>query len=244
MNVPVLIQEPCCHAPEGSLIFLHGAGGHHGIWEGVVRTLGSLPWLRVRVDLPGHGRARDLPPATRADLLLPPLREALETLPEPRALVGHSMGGRLALALVREGLAVQGVLLVASVPHLPVHPGGPDPDPDRMCRRLFGLPRWIERCRHHLSRLLENPEVLQADFALIAQLNEMPLPQSVPGLEAVFGSREHLFSPSQILTLQERYPGTPIHTLPGAGHMLPLEVPRLLARQILSWLPRVTGKNA
>jgi len=244
MSAPVLLREPCNSTPRGSLVFLHGAGGHHGIWEGVVRALGSLPWLRVRIDLPGHGRARDLPPLHQADLLLTRLQASLQELPPPLLLVGHSMGGRIALALVQAGLPVQGVFLVASLPHLPVFSGGPDPDPDRLCRRLFGLPRWVERCRKHTRRLLEQPDVIRADFRLIEELNRMPLPAQVPGLEAVFGSREHLFTPSQILAFQEHYPDVRLHTLPHVGHMIPLEAPRPLAALIAAWIPRIAGSPA
>lgn len=80
------------------LVLLHGLGGTAELWRGVEALLpGAWPGGWVVVDLPGHGRSA--PAASyrfeaQADLVA-------ETLPSGRELVllGHSMGGMVALAL-------------------------------------------------------------------------------------------------------------------------------------------------
>src|SRR6185437_12924270 len=53
-----LYMETQGQGPE--LLLLHGWGLHGGIWDTLVPKL--APHLRItRVDLPGHGRSRDVP---------------------------------------------------------------------------------------------------------------------------------------------------------------------------------------
>jgi pimeloyl-ACP methyl ester carboxylesterase len=72
----------------------------------------------VAVDLPGHphGAALD-----RSEALAGALAPAVESLDGPRALVGHSLGGAVALELARtRPELVDGLVLIASGARLPV----------------------------------------------------------------------------------------------------------------------------
>ena len=72
----------------------------------------------MAVDLPGHphGAALD-----RLEDLAGALAPAVESLEGPRALVGHSLGGAVALELARSRPAlVDGLVLIASGARLPV----------------------------------------------------------------------------------------------------------------------------
>ena len=80
------------------LVLLHGLGGTAELWRGVEALLPEAwPGGWIAVDLPGHGRsapAASYAFAAQADLVsgvLPPGRELV--------LLGHSMGGMVALAL-------------------------------------------------------------------------------------------------------------------------------------------------
>ncbi|MGF9755656.1 alpha/beta hydrolase [Microvirga sp. 0TCS3.31] len=69
------------------MLLLHGLGATGGVWRG---------WDGLAPDLPGHGGATWDPPYTfarHAEAVLPLLGE------EPVTVVGHSMGGVVALAL-------------------------------------------------------------------------------------------------------------------------------------------------
>jgi len=90
-------------APRGTLVFLHGWGGAPGgelfdrLAEGIATSGGSFtavaPWLRARGDPAA-------PHTMSGQLAL--ARAAIAALPGPVVLVGHSFGGKAALALAKE----------------------------------------------------------------------------------------------------------------------------------------------
>jgi pimeloyl-ACP methyl ester carboxylesterase len=92
-------------SPDRGALFLHGVLGSGGNFRTVAKrvTEACPPWGAALVDLRAHGHSLAAPPpdsiaAAAADLV------ALEPhLPFPvRAVVGHSLGGKVALAYVRE----------------------------------------------------------------------------------------------------------------------------------------------
>ena len=91
-------------SPTGVLMICHGLGEHSGRYQTVVDTLVPDGWAIYAVDLRGHGRSAGL--RTHVDRY-PDLLDDLDTLrtlvterhPDlPQFLLGHSMGGQVALA--------------------------------------------------------------------------------------------------------------------------------------------------
>jgi pimeloyl-ACP methyl ester carboxylesterase len=77
---------------------VHGNGGHAHWWDGLVPAL--VPgWRLVALDLRGHGESDWAePPRYRLEHFADDLTPVLDRLTEgPVALVGHSMGGRVAV---------------------------------------------------------------------------------------------------------------------------------------------------
>jgi len=97
-------------------LLVHGNGGHAHWWTPLVPSL--VPgWRLVVPDLRGHGES-DWPrvPAYRLDDFADDLAAIHRTLaPGPAAVVGHSMGGRIALGFaVRHPQALRGLALLDS----------------------------------------------------------------------------------------------------------------------------------
>ena len=80
------------------IVFLHGMGASAATWDAVGEAL-SDRYLTVAVDLPGHGGSPcpDDPDRFTRDAALADVDELLATLAEPAILVGHSLGGGVAM---------------------------------------------------------------------------------------------------------------------------------------------------
>ncbi len=73
---------------------LHGFGGTHRAWDGVVELLDRERYRPLPLDLPGHGVEADAPrPISFAGCV----EHVLDANPKRFALCGYSLGGRVAL---------------------------------------------------------------------------------------------------------------------------------------------------
>lgn len=86
------------HTADGPLVALvHGAGSNHTVWRYQTRFFANRGYRVMAFDLPGHGSNPE-----------PGLRSVAEMsvwvgdrLSEPGAIIGHSLGGLIALELAR-----------------------------------------------------------------------------------------------------------------------------------------------
>ncbi len=124
----------------GNVLFLHGIYGAGRNWRSIARAVVAArpDWQATLVDLRSHGRSPRLTPHTVAEcardvgaLERPAGRGAPETR---RAVLGHSFGGKVALACAREG-ALPGPLQLWIVDSNP-GPGRSVDAPWRMLRVL------------------------------------------------------------------------------------------------------------
>ncbi len=77
-----------------SVVLLHGFGGTHRAWDGVIAALDRERYRPLALDLPGHGEAAD---AERPITFAGCVAHVLARSPERFTLCGYSMGGRVAL---------------------------------------------------------------------------------------------------------------------------------------------------
>ena len=100
------------------MLFIHGWLNDTTVWDGVIEAL--APTFRcLAVDLRGHGESSAAAPGDYGrDVVLDDLRHILdEYVGGPAILVGHSLGGYLALALaIEDPVRVRGLGLVAAGP--------------------------------------------------------------------------------------------------------------------------------
>lgn len=97
----------CAERPRATVAIVHGLGEHSGRYSALASDLARARFTCVALDLPGHGEAG----GARGDMLswtqvrdqfVPAMFTATRGLPDqsitlPRVLLGHSMGGLLAL---------------------------------------------------------------------------------------------------------------------------------------------------
>ncbi|MBX3271157.1 MAG: alpha/beta hydrolase [Sandaracinaceae bacterium] len=137
-------------SPEAWILFCHGILGRGSNWRGFARGLAkATPRLgALLVDLRAHGGSRALPPpdtleAAAADLV------PLVTERRIAAVIGHSFGGKVALALSRAHPPPH-LFLVDSLPSAQPERVGRDEGPDRVIGMLESLPaRFADRVAFH-----------------------------------------------------------------------------------------------
>lgn len=149
------------------LVFLHGIGASSETWSAVMSLLEDR-YTTVAFDLLGHGGSPvpDDPAEYSRDRALEDLDDVLATLDEPAVLVGHSLGGYLALAhaATRPGVA-RGIVV------LNTGPGFRDPEKREA---------WNERSRRNAHRFGVPPQAaelnLQEDSVVMERLSAIEVP--------------------------------------------------------------------
>lgn len=102
-----------------TIVALHGAGMHGGVWGGMAPMLDGMPF--VALSFPAHGAAGGEALGNIPDMAAW-TRKRLQDIPAQRVfLVGHSMGALAALEAAADP-KVAGVVLMGAAARMPVHP--------------------------------------------------------------------------------------------------------------------------
>lgn len=169
--------------PGSPLVLLHGLGDGADIWNPVLAQLPSGPLAAIGLDLPGHGGSDwlDDPSQYRVDHFADRVAQALqrEGVRKP-VIIGHSLGGRVALELVSSGrLAAERVVLVDVNPEPQVKVG--DAVSDHLDALIAGAPSLDLFSKQIIARLpLSDPNVVSE--AMTALVAAKATPSGQPGV--------------------------------------------------------------
>lgn len=231
-----------------SVVLLHGFGGTHRTWDGVLAALDRERYRPLALDLPGHGDQADMPrPLTFEGCV----EYVLTHSPEHITLCGYSLGGRIALhvALAAPERLLGLVLVSASagIEDAAQRAARRDSD-DRLAAELAqgDLEGFIERWRSQPLFADEPPEVAALARADQRRNDPRALAEALRGLsagrmESVWDRLCDLALPVAVLAGERdaRYralarrmaallPAASLLTAPG-GHALALENPAAVA---------------
>ena len=215
------------------LVFIHGAGGSHQLWLYQVRGLPQA--TSYALDLPGHGQStgpgRDSITAY-TDWLIAFLDAAGL---EQAALVGHSMGGAIALdAVLRYPERVAGLGLVSTGARLRVASTVLDGLRNDRAATVRLIAEWCysPQVPPEMIRLGEQqiaatpPEVLHGDFVACNAFDVTGRLSEIVATTVVVCGTEDRMTPLKYATyLRDNIPGAVLHLVEGAGHMVMLERP-------------------
>ena len=226
------------------LLMVHGLGDSLAGWAQVVGPLSRRYQVHL-LDLPGHGLSQR-PPDWRIGTLAGAVAHYARSLTDP-VLVGHSLGGWLALRLtVSQEVRPASVALV--------NPAGALLDraqwePFRSlvsARDRRGVGRYLDAAFHGapLALRLFPSTVIDAMWADASQgildaiaeedfLREADLASLQVPLKLVWGARDRLLPEGTLQFFRAALPRAEIVILEDAGHLPHLEAPRALSRALL-----------
>lgn len=234
--------------PKGPpLVLVHGAGGDLMQWPSGLRRLAGR--VVYALDLPGHGKSGG-DALTEVGAYAEALRQWAESLAlPPFMLVGHSMGGAIAL---ESGLChpnrLAGLVLISTGARLRVAPQiltGIQADPKGTAGLLiswmYGASANPNLLRLGARRLAEvRPEVLLADFVACNAFDRRADVARITTPTAIICGDADVMTPlksSQYLA--EQIAGSQLVVIPGAGHMAVLERPAAVAHAIDAFIERL-----
>lgn len=244
-------------AGEKCVVLLHGYLESMLVWEDFIPYL----YKEVRVitlDLPGHGISVVTGEIHTMDFLADTIADALKALGiEKCTLVGHSMGGYVALAFCeRHPEMLDGLVLFSSTPN----PDTPEKAENR--RREIALVKAGKkdmlarvtpaagfavqnrtRMRDYIEDLTEQVFITE-DEGIVALLNgmiarrdqnEMLRRSPVPQL-FILGKKDNYIPPEAAEKIIAEHPQAKVVWLENSGHMGFLEEPEAAARAILGFI--------
>jgi 2-succinyl-6-hydroxy-2,4-cyclohexadiene-1-carboxylate synthase len=230
-----------------TLVLLHGFGGTHLAWDGVIGRLGPERYRPLAPDLPGHGERAAERPITFEACVAAVLAQA----PPSFTLCGYSLGGRIALLLALAAPErVERLVLVSASPGIEdaaERERRREAD-EQLAQRLEDEPfeRFISAWRAQPLFAEDPPPVAAHAAALMRRNQPRALAAAMRGLgagemEPVWDRLGELAMPVDLVAGErdERYCALARRALPrlprgrltvlAGGHVLPLEDPDGLA---------------
>lgn len=207
----------------------------------------------IALDLPGHGESDPAPGAASIEEYAAVAAEVLGALASgPVIVVGHSLGGSVAIALAaRRPDLVRGLVLIASCVKLPLVDSIGErlvaylPGPLRrllffsMAKKvLFAPGAPVDAVAIAMQELRAcRPDTILNDVrvARAMDLTEQAAALDVPTL-VLAGSRDRLTTPALAERLSALIRSSRLRIVDGAGHMLPLEAPEQVNREIVTFI--------
>ncbi len=203
-----------------SLVFTHGWVDDRRVWAGTVDALAARHHC-VTWDLRGHGESGTPPPGNYTrDHALSDLSRVLERADRPAVLVGHSLGGYLALAhTLRHPDDVRALVLVAAGPGFR-NPEAREQWNDSVTASAakLGVPEGSEEISKHV------------DSWVMDDLDAIDVPVLV-----VLGERDKRFAAAAGV-FEKRLDVRASHVIADAGHNVHRNQPAAVAAAIASFL--------
>ncbi len=222
------------------VVFIHGACEDHSIWDQQVKHLSGL-CRTVVLDLPGHGRSdpmREVSIDVYSDFLRSFLREIGI---EKAVIVGHSMGGAIALKFcLMQPEMVLALILVDTGAKLGVHPAFMEAIRNDHVRALkqfvtkYGVSKSTNR--QALDSILglmcrASRETAIADFEACDSFDVRDQISNIKVPTLIIVGREDSMTPLEWSEfMRDRIEGSKIKVIPGSSHFPMIENPQELNR--------------
>lgn len=232
------------------VILIHGAGSSHQCWPALIRR---LPGYRVlALDLPGHGRSEGIALQSVTDYAYHLLQFMAATDIYQAVLVGHSLGGAIALETAwrfKEHIAAVGMIASSAFFNIP-----PDlldyltnpltqPDAVQQIQKHFYSKNTPSATIKQFSSAFPGirPGVIAGDWMAAGSFDlRLQVPQiDIPTWIAA-GADDRLIPPAHAHFLESHLPRARLQIFSDAGHMLMLEKPQAVSEGLSAFLTELT----
>jgi len=244
--------------PERWFLVLHGLLGRGSNWRSFTRRVVSAhpDWGGVLVDLRMHGESQGFAPPHTVESAAADLDRLVEQLPGPaEGVVGHSLGGKVALAWSREARGLRRAMILDASP-------GPRPTGagSEMTQEVLGLLRTLPPVLPSRRAFLEKVEgagqppgvaawlamnlepaeggvrlavdlgAMESLFEDVLRRDDWALVESPPAglhLDFILGGRSTTVDPAARARLEQLAAAGSVRltVLPGAGHWVHVDDP-------------------
>lgn len=240
------------------VLYVHGTGCNAGVWQPHMAAIADAH-TPVAIDLPGHGQSSGRGFRGIADYTYFVVELAKALGWERFVLVGHSMGGAIALlAALHHAELLDGLVLVDTGARLRVNPAllrgareaaetGRAPATDRTWAYASGTPQSVVDAVEALTTGTD-PWATYGDwiaddtFDVMSRVADIRVPTL-----AVCGAEDRLTPVKYHQFLKTQIPGCRLEIIEGAGHWVFWEQPAAFTRTVrafLDTLPRRAGSAA
>ena len=234
------------------LIFLHYFGGGPRSWDGVISRLGEHS--AGAPDLREVGR---LPTGYSVERAATDVLEIVGEPAEPFVLVGHSMGGKIAIAIAARQIDnLRGCFLIAPSPPSPEPMGDDDrasmldghgtrAAAQRIVESAAGAPLPPEVWETAIEANLAYAERDWINWIEIGTREDISsvLPNINVPVFVVAGERDENMSASFLQgAIAAKIPGTPVEEVAGIGHLVPQGRPDEIAQLIRAFIAQLPNE--
>lgn len=234
------------------LVFIHGASDSAAIWGQQVAYFGNAHQV-LALDLPGHGARLNQSAFDSHERNAEEVARLIweRGFSQP-VLVGHSMGGAVALTVaLRQPELLRGLVLAASGARMRMHPElletarqKAEADGPQVAGSLVPLDMavspsasaeiraWLaEHVGHATAQATYADFVANDRFDVMERLGDVAVPSLV-----IAGHDDKMTSPKFQTFLAERLPGARLELLPNAGHYVHVEQADAFNRELERFL--------
>lgn len=230
-----------------AMVLVHGAGENHLAWPAQLRRVDGVTVQAL--DLPGHGKSGGRGRVSVGDYVQV-VCGFLDALNIERAVItGHSMGGAIAQQFALTcPTRTAGLILVATGAKLSVTPqilkgilADTGATFDLVTRFAWGPNAPEQMVLQGRAQMEETgPQVTAGDYAACDAFDVRERLSQITAPTLVIGGTADQMTPFKYAQfLAERIPSATLARIEGAGHMVMLEQPELVARHVEQFLATI-----
>ena len=229
------------------LVFIHGSGDSGRVWRFQIEHFGIQHAFAL--DLPGHGQRPDtLPTQVTVQEYAQATHDIVtrELHLQKPIIVGHSLGGAIALTMALEyGNELGGIILIGTGARLRILPAllaDAKNTPEQARLRLSQMAVATTTAPSISQAVVEEqvpsgPNILYRDLAACDVFDSMKrlYEVSVPTL-VLCGAEDQLTPVKYSTYLHQHIPGSTLHVIADAGHYVMREQPEAVNSAIDEWM--------